>query len=43
MREMDFKMERPGLLEEGQEVTVTNCLKAQSLFFLEILVKLKQI
>ena len=23
MREMDFKMERPGLLEEGQEVTVT--------------------
>ncbi len=23
MRQMEFKMERPGLLEEGQEITVT--------------------
>ena len=23
MRKMEFKMERPGLLEEGQEITVT--------------------
>lgn len=23
MRRMEFKMERPGLLEEGQEITVT--------------------
>lgn len=23
MREMEFKMERPGLLEEGQHITVT--------------------
>jgi hypothetical protein len=33
MREMDFKMERPGLLEEGQEVTVTEGLLPSSYYY----------
>ncbi|MBR6258009.1 MAG: hypothetical protein IKR23_11665 [Lachnospiraceae bacterium] len=33
MREMDFKMERPGLLEEGQEVTVTEGFLPSSYYY----------
>ncbi len=33
MREMDFKMERPGLLQEGQEVTVTEGLLPSSYYY----------
>ena len=33
MRSMDFKMERPGLLEPGQEVTVTEGLLPGSYYY----------
>lgn len=33
MREMTFKMERPGLLEEGQAVTVTEGVLPSSYYY----------
>lgn len=33
MRSMEFKMERPGLLEEGQEVTVTEGLLPSNYYY----------
>ncbi len=33
MREMDFKMERPGLLSEGQEVTVSEGLLPSNYYY----------
>jgi len=33
MRKMDFKMERPGLLEEGQKVTVTEGILPSSYYY----------
>ena len=33
MRKMDFKMERPGLLTEGQKVTVTEGLLPGSYYY----------
>lgn len=33
MRSMDFKMERPGLLEEGQKVTVTEGLLPSNYYY----------
>ncbi len=33
MRKMDFKMERPGLLEEGQTVTITEGILPSSYYY----------
>lgn len=33
MRQMEFKMERPGLLEEGQEITVTEGLLPSNYYY----------
>lgn len=33
MRRMDFKMERPGLLEEGQRITVTEGLLPSNYYY----------
>ena len=33
MRSMEFKMERPGLLEEGQKVTVTEGLLPSNYYY----------
>lgn len=33
MREMEFKMERPGLLSEGQKVTVTEGLLPSNYYY----------
>ncbi len=33
MREMEFKMERPGLLSEGQEVTITEGILPTSYYY----------
>ncbi len=33
MREMEFKMERPGLLEEGQKVTITEGVLPSSYYY----------
>lgn len=33
MREMEFKMERTGLLEEGQEVTITEGILPTSYYY----------
>ncbi len=33
MREIEFKMERPGLLKEGQEVTVTEGVLPTSFYY----------
>lgn len=33
MRKMEFKMERPGLLEEGQKVTVTEGLLPSNYYY----------
>ena len=33
MREMEFKMERPGLLEPGQEITVTEGILPTSYYY----------
>lgn len=33
MREMEFKMERPGLLEEGEKVTVTEGLLPSNYYY----------
>ncbi len=33
MREMEFKMERPGLLEEGQSITVTEGILPTSYYY----------
>lgn len=33
MRRMDFKMERPGLLEEGQKITVTEGLLPSNYYY----------
>ena len=33
MRTMEFKMERPGLLEEGQEVTITEGLLPSNYYY----------
>ena len=34
MREMEFKMERPGLLETGQKVTVTEGLLPSNYYYI---------
>lgn len=33
MREMEFKMERPGLLEEGQHITVTEGILPSNYYY----------
>ena len=33
MRQMEFKMERPGLVEEGQEITVTEGLLPSNYYY----------
>ncbi|MBQ1994342.1 MAG: hypothetical protein II243_07750 [Lachnospiraceae bacterium] len=33
MRHMEFKMERPGLVEEGQEITVTEGLLPSNYYY----------
>ena len=33
MRQMEFKMERPGLLEEGQKITVTEGVLPTSYYY----------
>lgn len=33
MREMEFKMERPGLLEEGQNITVTEGILPSNYYY----------
>ena len=34
MRKMEFKMERPGLLEEGQNVTITEGLLPSNYYYI---------
>lgn len=34
MREMEFKMERPGLLEEGQTVTITEGVLPSNYYYI---------